>query len=59
MASDKRVVRIGPEAHRVVEAVARDKALSLSEATDWLVMYAHNRMEALRKDREKRLAAEA
>jgi len=58
MATDRRVVRIGPEAHRVVATRAKERSLSLSEATDELVMYAFNRLEALRKDREKRTAAE-
>lgn len=57
MAKDtKRVIRLSAEPHRVVAQRAKEKGVSLSVATDELVLYAHNRLEALRKDREKRAA---
>lgn len=57
MATNKRVVRLSMEQHAIVERWRKEKGFkSLSDATDDLVMYAHNRLEALRRDRERRAA---
>ncbi len=55
--SAKQVVRLSAEHQAIVAAWKKERGFkSLSEATDDLVMYAHNRLEALRRDRERRAA---
>lgn len=55
--SNKRVVRLSPEHHAIVEAWRKEKGFkSLSEATDDLVMRARNRLDALRRDSVRRAA---
>lgn len=57
MASGKRVVRLSMEHHAIVARWRKERGFkTLSEATDDLVMYAHNRIEALRRDKARREA---
>lgn len=57
MATDKRVVRLSLEQHVIVAKWQKERGFSsLSAAADDLIMYAHNRLEALRRDRERRAA---
>lgn len=58
--STKRVIRLSPENHAIVERWQKARGFkSLSDAADDLVMYAHNRLEALRRDKERRAAETA
>lgn len=55
--SSKRVVRLSPENHAIVTNWQKERGFaSLSDATDDLVMYAHNRMLALKRDKARREA---